>query len=96
MTKLDDIKNLLASHKEQLFKKYGLKFLAVFGSYARNEQTAKSDVDILVEFNSSVGIEFIDLCEELENLLHQKVDLVSKAGVKSKYLQSISSDLIYV
>ena len=96
MNKLDDIKNLLASHKEQLFKKYGLKLLAVFGSYARNEQTAKSDVDILVEFNSSVGIEFIDLCEELENLLHQKVDLVSKAGVKSKYLQSISSYLIYV
>jgi uncharacterized protein len=53
-------------------------------------------LDIIVEFDGKIGIRFIDLAEELENLLKIKVDLVSKKGLKDKYLSSISSDLLYV
>ena len=71
-------------------------FLAIFGSYARGEQKKNSDVDILVEFNKPIGIEFIDLAEELERILKIKVDLVSKNGVKSRYFKEIEDELIYV
>lgn len=70
--------------------------MALFGSYARKEQDNNSDLDILVEFTDQIGIRFIDLADELENILQQKVDLVSRKGVKDKYLSSISADLIYV
>lgn len=70
--------------------------MAIFGSYAREEQTKNSDLDIIVEFNDKIGIRFIDLAEELEKIVGLKVDLVSKKGVKEKYLQEIKSELIYV
>ncbi|KOH44646.1 hypothetical protein NC99_25540 [Sunxiuqinia dokdonensis] len=70
--------------------------MAIFGSYARREQDDSSDLDILVEFSDRIGVRFIDLAEELEKIIGFKVDLVSKKGIKEKYLKSIDSDLIYV
>lgn len=96
MKSLQDIRNTLSTNKKSLFDKYGLRGLAIFGSYARNQQNDKSDVDILVEFEKPVGIEFIDLAQDLENILNEKVDLVSKSGLKPKYFQSISNELNYV
>jgi len=96
MKALKEIKHILNKHKPELFEKYPLKSIAVFGSYSRNEQKPVSDVDIMVEFTKPVGIRFIDLADELEQLLDVKVDLVSKNGIKPKYFQSIKSDLIYV
>jgi predicted nucleotidyltransferase len=63
---------------------------------SRKDQKEDSDLDILVEFNDKIGIRFIDLADEIERLVGFKVDLVSKNGIKDKYLQSINSDLIYV
>ncbi|MGQ0829805.1 MAG: nucleotidyltransferase family protein [Bacteroidota bacterium] len=96
MKSLQDIRNALSVNKKRLFDKYGLRRLAIFGSYTRNQQNDNSDVDILVEFEKPVGIEFIDLALDLENILHTKVDLVSKNGLKPKYFQSISAELNYV
>lgn len=70
--------------------------MSLFGSYARIEQIRESDIDILVEFSSSVGFEFVDLAIELEQLLNQRVDLVSRKGVKADMLPYIEKDLIYV
>ena len=96
MTNLNDIKNILKSNKQRLADKYGLSFMAIFGSYGRGQQTESSDVDILVDFQRPIGIEFIDLANELEKLLKIKVDLVSKNGVKPQYLKYIEQDLNYV
>lgn len=96
MKTLQQIKSDLQNHKQQLFYVYPIKSMAIFGSYARKEQTENSDLDILVEFNDKIGIRFIDLAEELEKIVGFKVDLVSKNGVKEKYLQRIKSELIYV
>lgn len=90
------VKDQLRENKAYFFKKYPIKTLALFGSVARNEENESSDIDILVEFNKNVGIEFIDLADELEKLLSNKVDLVSNKGIKNKYLQHIKRDLIYV
>ena len=93
MKALDDIKHSLSNNKNVLFSEYPIHSMAIFGSYARNEQSENSDVDILVEFNDKIGIRFIDLADELERIVGLKVDLVSKKGIKEKYFQSIQSDL---
>ena len=90
------IRKILVNHKPRLLKKYHLKAIGVFGSITRNQQTDQSDIDILVEFKKPVGVEFIDLAEELEKILEVKVDLVSKKGVKPGYLKSIEKELTYV
>jgi len=96
MKSLSDISEILQSKKTHLFKTYGIDKLAIFGSYAREVQNITSDVDILVEFRNPIGIEFIDLADELEAILGIKVDLVSKNGIKLKYLKSIEPELVYV
>jgi predicted nucleotidyltransferase len=96
MENLNSIFEILKKHKSELVDKYGLSQLAIFGSYARRQQRENSDVDILVEFNRPIGLEFIDLAEELEQILQIKVDLVSKKGIKKKYFKSIETELAYV
>lgn len=96
MRTLQEIKNTLGNHKGRLFQDYPIKSMAIFGSYSRKEQNDSSDLDILVEFSDKIGVRFIDLADELENIIGLKVDLVSKNGIKEKYLKSIDSDLIYV
>ncbi len=96
MKTLSDITATLREVQPQLFTKYGIEQLAIFGSYSRSDQNINSDLDILVEFNQPIGIEFIDLAEELEIILNIRVDLVSKHGIKSKYFKVIESELKYV
>lgn len=96
MKTLRDIELTLGKHKQHLFSKYPIKSLAIFGSYARREQNEESDLDIIVEFNDKIGLRFVDLAEELEQLIGFKVDLVSRKGIKDKYFQKIQSDLTYV
>jgi predicted nucleotidyltransferase len=91
-----EIISILSNHKKRLFNDYPIKSMAIFGSYSRKEQNDSSDLDILVEFSDKIGIKFVDLAEDLENIIGFKVDLVSKKGIKEKYLKSINSDLIYV
>ncbi|MDI1233104.1 MAG: hypothetical protein PSX81_02350 [bacterium] len=50
----------------------------------------------MVEFTRLIGIEFIDLADELEHLLNTKVDLVSKNGIKPEYFTQIENELNYV
>lgn len=96
MRTLQEIKNTLSNHKVRLFHDYPIKSMAIFGSYSRREQNDSSDLDIIVEFSDKIGVRFIDLADELEDIIGFKVDLVSKNGIKEKYLKSIDSDLIYV
>ena len=62
----------------------------LFGSYARNEALNTSDIDVLVDLDYSqfVGLEFVQMRLDLQDLLVQKVDLVSSRGL-SKYIQPI-------
>lgn len=96
MKTLQEIKGTLSNHKDRLFNDYSIRSMAIFGSYSRKKQNDSSDLDILVEFSDTIGIRFIDLAEDLESIVGTKVDLVSKKGIKEKYLKSINADLIYV
>ena len=87
----------LQEAKSALQKSYGFTSLALFGSYSRNTATpGTSDIDVMVDFSEPIGIRFIDLADELEDILKQKVDLVSRKAIKPKYFEVIEPDLIYV
>ncbi|MBN8653283.1 MAG: nucleotidyltransferase family protein [Cytophagales bacterium] len=93
----EDILTILRAHKAEIQKKYPVATLALFGSFARGEQTAKSDVDLLVEFNGPIGLEVVDLVEDLEKLLGvKKVDLISRKYLKPHYRPYIEADAIDV
>jgi len=70
----------------------------LFGSEARNESEENSDIDIMVELDYSkpIGLEFVKMQLELEDLLNKKVDLLSSRGI-SKYIQPyINQDKILI
>jgi predicted nucleotidyltransferase len=96
MKSLAEIKDILISNKDYLLGKYEIKQLAIFGSYSRNEHNDKSDLDLMVDFHTPIGIEFIDLANELEKILNLKIDLISKNGIKQQYFSHIEMDLIIV
>lgn len=65
----------------------GISYLGLFGSYARNEQTADSDVDLLVRFRSPVGyFTLVEVQNILEKLFKKDVDLVTENAL-SKYIK---------
>lgn len=93
----EEIKNKLNENKALLQDKYHVKKMGLFGSVARGEERAKSDIDILVEFSSPIGFfDFIRLENFLSKLLNGKVDLVSKKAVKPFLQKYIQKDLIYI
>ncbi len=96
MLDLNKVKEILSVLKPELISKYYVSSIGLFGSVVRGDFTANSDIDIIVTFNRPVGMEFIDLANELEEKLDRKVDLVSKNGVKEKYYQIIEPQIIYV
>ncbi|HOW56531.1 MAG TPA: nucleotidyltransferase family protein [Smithellaceae bacterium] len=92
--KKEEILERLRREKPRLFKKYPLHRLALFGSYARDEQTQISDVDIMADVEPTIGLKFVSLAEELEEILNCKVDLVSSRAIKSSLMQNIERELI--
>ncbi len=96
MKTLEDIKCLLGKHKKCLIEKYHLQSISVFGSFSRNEQQEGSDIDVLVEFTHPIGLEFIYLAIELEEILECRVDLVSKNAIKPAYMEYVAHDIQYV
>jgi predicted nucleotidyltransferase len=95
MTK-DDIIKKLAQDKPMLQKQFKVRKIALFGSWARGDQRPESDIDILVDVDPSIGLEFVCLAEKLEQILHKPVDLISSRSVSPKFGKYIEQELIYV
>lgn len=93
MTK--NIEKILKSQKKLLKEKFQVKKIGVFGSFARNEQSAESDIDILVEFYGPIGWDFFDLQEYLENILQREVDLVTEKALKPQIKTTILKEVQY-
>ena len=96
MGTLADILSVLRRERARLFAKYGLKSMAVFGSATRDDFRPDSDVDIMVELERPIGIEFVSLADELESIVERKVDLVTRGSIKERYMPYILPDLKYV
>ena len=83
----------------EICRKYQVRELSVFGSAARGDLRADSDMDLLVELepDARVGLfEFAAMEEELATALGRKVDLVSKRGLKPRVRPHVLKDAIVV
>ncbi|RKX56978.1 MAG: type II toxin-antitoxin system antitoxin, RelB/DinJ family, partial [Thermodesulfobacteriota bacterium] len=58
MKNLNEVKRIINIYRKELEEKFKVKSIAIFGSYARGEQTPQSDIDIIVEFKEPVGMLF--------------------------------------
>jgi len=96
MKKVNEIKRIIKAHRRELREKFNVRKIAIFGSYARGEETPESDIDILVEFEKPVGFLFFHLEEYLSELLGVKVDLVTRDAIKKNRLKYIDKDILYV
>jgi predicted nucleotidyltransferase len=92
----DEVLRILQREKPELMRRYGLKRLALFGSYAREDQHEASDVDILVEVDPSIGLGFVELAERLEDAIGVRTEVVSRRAIKPRYWDIIKEDLVDV
>jgi hypothetical protein len=79
---------------EEFCRRYHVGELAVFGSALRSDFSAASDIDLLVEFEPEAQVGFMALSRmqrELSGILHRKVDLVPKGGLKPIVRQAVLS-----
>jgi len=94
MTK-ETILTFLATHKDELHQKYGVRSIGLFGSYARDEATAQSDIDIVVDMPSSFSA-FFALQSYLEKHLNKPIDLGMEKKLRSFIKEHIQKEIIYV
>lgn len=93
----EQVLQLLAQHKPQLAKRYGVSRLALFGSTARDSATTDSDIDILVAFDGPAtsqryfGVQFY-----LEDLLDRPVDLVTEKALRPELRPHIEREAVHV
>lgn len=91
---LTEIIDTLRQHKMELKHRYDIRRLAVFGSRARNEQRADSDIDILVQLGDKpLGLKYFSLVREIAALFPVKTDIVSQNALKPQYFAAIQKDL---
>lgn len=96
MLSKEQILNTLRAYRVEI-QRFGARRLGLFGSRARGDASESSDVDILVELESPLGWEVVDLREYLRELLGVKVDLVTLQAMSKKAIlwKSIQEDLIH-
>ena len=88
--------------KEQLYLRevFGVKKIAIFGSFAQGHAHQKSDVDIFIQFSKSPGMKFLDLMDYLDKKLGRKTDVLTEKGLSSirvkRVAQEIKRTLVYV
>lgn len=79
----------------EICRKYQIRELSLFGSQVRGEASDKSDFDFLVEFQPEARISYFDIFEiqeKLEEIVHKKVDLVPKKGLKIFVREQVLSE----
>ncbi len=93
----DEVLKLLAEHKPELVRRFGITGLALFGSTARDEAKEDSDVDVMVVFEGhSTAKRYFGVQFYLEDLLHREIDLVQKEVIRPELRPYIERDLIHV
>ena len=84
---------------QNFFPAYPVEKAWIFGSYARGEETRKSDIDVMVKFDEDAKISLFDyagILIDLEKLLHKKVDLVEDGQLRRCAQESAEKDKIIV
>ena len=93
------MKHTVVNKLKTFFPAYPVEKAWVFGSYARGEETRKSDIDVMVRFDKDAGIslfDYIRIMHRLEDLLHKKVDLVEEGQLRRWAQESVEKEKVLV
>ncbi len=92
-----DVRNMIPKMQE-FFRNQPIKKAWLFGSCSRGEETADSDVDILVTLDKSrpIGLKFFGMVNDIERMLGRKVDLVSDAALQPFAHETVERDKILI
>jgi predicted nucleotidyltransferase len=96
---IEEVKNILKEHKEEVSRKYKVSEIGIFGSFVRGDQKKRSDLDILVEFdeeNIPSLLKLIEMERYLQRLLRKKVDLVMKSSIRPELKDIILKEVVYI
>jgi len=98
LASLDELLKIFNIYKGEIRQRFKVKEIGIFGSYVRNEQGQKSDIDILVEFEDGYKTfdNYMELKFFLEKILNSKIDLVLKTTIRDEIKQNILSEVTYV
>jgi len=95
--KLEGIKSRLARELPRLARRYEVEKLGIFGSWVRSEEKEGSDLDLLVSFRRPIDLfSFVELEQELSDLLGIEVDLVMESALKPRIGRRILSEVVAV
>lgn len=95
MKGLEEQKEVIRQHRQELEDRFKVKSIAIFGSYARGDANESSDIDIVVEFTEPVGILFIHLADFLEDILGVRVDMITSDAIKPNRRKYVMENLVY-
>jgi predicted nucleotidyltransferase len=89
----DDILATIRANEPRL-RELTVRELALFGSFARGEETETSDIDFYVELDRKTFDNYMGLRRLLERLFERKIDLVIKSGIRARLRDNILNEAI--
>lgn len=88
--------NQIRQLKPELYERFNVQEIALFGSFSRSQQNEFSDLDIMVKLEKPLGLKFITLLNFLETHLKEKVDLVTDKAIRPQMKDSILKEAIFI
>ena len=93
----DEVLETLRKHKQVLRERYDVTGLALYGSFARNQATPESDVDILVRFGGpATSRSYFGTLFYIEDLLGRRIDLVTDKALRSEFRPFVEQEALDV
>ena len=90
-----EIQSTIAEAKDEIRDRYKAEIKGIFGSYARGDFHADSDLDLLVDFDEGANLfDLVGLQQFLEEKLECKVDLVSRRSLRAELRTSALDEMI--
>jgi predicted nucleotidyltransferase len=97
MKTLQEVESILRDQKPIIRQRFKVKGIGIFGSFVRGEQNETSDLDLLIDFEEPIGIiSYVGLQNYLSDKIGERVDLITKSGLKPRISGHILKEVIYV
>ena len=92
MYEIEDIKTMVAP----IAKDFGVKKIAIFGSYARGEQTENSDIDFVIDKGRLTGFAYFGFLENLQEVLKTRIDLLTYESMANSLIKNARKDEVVI
>jgi len=93
---LGEVAARIRAHADELHDRFSITRVGVFGSFANGEQTAESDVDLLVDMDNPGGFRFIEAAGFTEEILGRRVDVIRSHLLKDRLRDRALNEVVYV